>query len=139
MRYVTHKRSVIQTGLPQILDHKLQRQMTLHSKKSVNGTAVILDVIREMSGGTTYTAFDAIITATINGIQKINNETIRVHLTNSRPNYALIDIMWEDYGYKNYLDMGLFGRMSTQWQEVTKIASRKFRVFSDKYQVDITY
>lgn len=113
--------------------------MTLHSKKSVNGTAVILDVIREMSGGTTYTAFDAIITATINGIQKINNETIRVHLTNSRPNYALIDIMWEDYGYKNYLDMGLFGRMSTQWQEVTKIASRKFRVFSDKYQVDITY
>lgn len=103
--------------------------------KSSESTAVVLDVIRELTGDTTYATFKAIVSATIKGKLKIDD----VNLTNSRPNYALIDIMWEDCGYKNYQNMGLFGRMSTQWQEVKKVGTRTFRIFDDSYQIDVTY
>jgi hypothetical protein len=82
---------------------------------------------------------DGVVSAKIKGSLKIDSEPIKVQLTNSRPNYALIDVMWEDCGYKNYKDMGLFGRMSTQWQEVEMIAPRAFRVVSDDYQLEIKY
>lgn len=111
----------------------------LHPHTSAKSTAVIIDVIRELSGDTSFITFNATISVTINGAQKIDNEIIRVLLTNSRPNYALVDVIWEDFGYKNYRDMGLFGRMTTQWQEVKKVAARTFRVFGDTYQIDVTY
>lgn len=111
----------------------------LHPLKSSRSTAVVLGVIRELTGDTTYTAFVGTISATINGELKIDAERIDVQLTNSRPNYALIDIMWEDCGYKNYQDMGLFGRMSTRYQEAEKVGPRTFSVLGTSYQIDVTY
>ncbi len=111
----------------------------LHPHKSSESTAVILKVIRELTDDTTYAVFEGSVSATINGQLKINAEPLKVHLTNSRPNYALIDVMWEDSGYENYRDMGLYGRMSTQWQEVRMVAPRTFRVSGDTYQLDIQY
>lgn len=111
----------------------------LHPHKSAKSTAVILDVIRELTGDTTYASFEGIVSASINGELKIDGERLDVSLTNSRPNYALIDVIWEDGGYKNYRDMGLYGRMSTQWQEAEKIAPRTFRVIGDTYHLDIQY
>jgi hypothetical protein len=111
----------------------------LHPLKSSKSTAVILDVIRELTGDTNYASFEGTVSATIDGKPKIDGERINVQLTNSRPNYALIDVMWEDYGYDNYRDLGLFGRMSTQWQEAEKVAARTFRVVGDNYCLDIEY
>lgn len=111
----------------------------LHPHKSATGTALILEIIRELTDDTNYVAFQGIISAEINGDLKIDGEKIEVHLTNSRPNYALIDVIWEDYGYKNYKDMGLFGRMSTQWQEVQMVEPRAFKVISDTYQLIVQY
>lgn len=111
----------------------------LHPHKSAMSTAVILDVIRELTDDTNYVVLDGIVSAKIRGNLEIDSEPIKVHLTNSRPNYALIDVMWEDCGYKNYKHMGLFGRMSTQWQEVERIAPKTFRVVSDTYQLEIQY
>ena len=112
---------------------------TLSLIKSSDSTIVILNVIRELTGDTTYAEFDATVSAKINGEKKIDGETIRIYLTNSRPNFALIDIVWEDFGYRNYKDMGLFGRMSTQWQEVKKIKAKTFRVFGGSYEIDVDY
>lgn len=106
---------------------------------SSNSTQVIYKVIRELTGDIDYVDFEATISATINGEIKIENEIIKVLLTNSRPNYALIDIMWEDYGYKNYKDMGLFGHMSTQWQEVKMTGNNAFTIYSDTYEIEIKY
>ncbi|CAM3658781.1 hypothetical protein [Paracidovorax anthurii] len=111
----------------------------LSLEKSSRSTAVILGAIRELVDDTTYAAFDATVSATVGGKLKIDAEPIHVLLINSRPNYALIDVMWEDAGYKNYQDMGLFGRMSTQWQTAEKIAPRTIRVAGDTYHVDIVY
>lgn len=106
--------------------------------KSVRSTKIIIDMIRELSGDTNFVMFDATVSASINGKQKIDKEIIRVHLTNSRPNYASIDIMWEDYGYKNYRDMGLYGHMTTQYQEVIKINQTKLRIIDKNYQIEIS-
>lgn len=111
----------------------------LHPHKSAKSTALILEIIRELTDDTNYVAFKGIVSATINGDLKIDSEQIEVHLTNSRPNYALIDVIWEEHGYKNYKDMGLFGRMSTQWQEVQRVEPRTFKVISDTYHLVIQY
>ncbi|WP_219953064.1 hypothetical protein [Dickeya zeae] len=111
----------------------------LDSKKSALSTSVIINVIKEITGDTNYTDFIGIITATVNGKLKINQEKIQVYLTNSRPNYALIDIIWEEGGYRNYKDLGLFGRMSTQWQCVIKSKDRTFSIISETYKIDVEY
>ena len=57
----------------------------------------------------------------------------------SRPNYATINIMWEDYGYKNYRNMGLYGSMNTKWQEVKMTGDNTFTIYGDNYEINITY
>ena len=51
-----------------------------------------------------------------------------------RPNYARIDIMWENYGYKNYRDTGLYGSMNTKWQEVEMTGNNTFIIYGDNYE-----
>lgn len=106
---------------------------------SSKSAAVLIDVIRELSGSTRYASTEATVSATIDGKLKIDSDIIRVILVNGDPNFAQIDIFWEDYGYKNYKDMGLFGRMNTQYQSVEKVAGRVFRITGDNYQIDIGY
>ena len=106
---------------------------------SINSTSVILDVIDDLTGERVYSNFEGIVTATVKGTVEIEKDTIKVLLTNDRTNYATIDIMWEDYGYKKFEKLGLYGRMSTQWQKVEKTGERAFTVFSDTYEIEITY
>jgi len=106
---------------------------------SSESTYLIFDVIRKITGNTDCASFTGTVSATVNGILKIDQEKIPILLTNSRPNCVLIDIMWEDGGYKNYKDMGLFGRMSTQWQQVKKSGTRAFTILSDTYVIEVAY
>ncbi|KPX55137.1 hypothetical protein ALO67_200027 [Pseudomonas amygdali pv. hibisci] len=73
------------------------------------------------------------VSAKVNKKLKIDKEEITVQLTNSPPNFALIDVHWEDCVYKNHKEMGLFGRMSTEWNEVKSTSERSFKVLSDNY------
>ncbi|MGC4734041.1 hypothetical protein [Providencia hangzhouensis] len=107
--------------------------------KRGESTAVILEVIRNLTGEVAYARFDGVVTATVQGKEIIHEEEIQILLTYNAPNYAYIDIIWEDYGYKNYKDMGLFGRMSTQYQQVKKSGARCFTLISDNYTIDIMY
>lgn len=106
---------------------------------SAAGTATVKDVIRELTDDTHHASFDAVITAKVSGKVVIDEETIRVQLLNNRSDGATINALWEDYGYENYRNMGLFGSMSTQWQRVGKTGYRQITVFSDTYELLINY
>lgn len=108
--------------------------------KSVSSTEVIINVMRQLRefGDVGFVQFEGAVSATINGKVKVNNETIRVDLTNDH-NHATIYIYWEDYGFKSYKDMGLFGSMNTEFQEVKQTGKRTFSIFGESYLVDVTY
>lgn len=107
--------------------------------KSSESTAVVIGVIKELDDNTSYAKFNGVITATVKGKRVIDKEEIPVLLIYNAPNYAFIDILWEDGGYKNYKSMGLYGRMSTQYQEVKKSGIRFFTLKNKDYTIDIMY
>ena len=111
----------------------------LDSQTSYKSTAVVYDVHEELTKESTYLKFTGIVTAKINGNVKIDQDEIIVVILKSIPNYATIHVMWEDCGYKHYKDMGLFGEMTTEWQKVEKTGNRTFTIFSETYEVAITY
>ena len=106
---------------------------------SSDSTNVIFAALRTLTGDTDYASFTGIVSAKVNDVLKINKEEITVHLTNSRPNFAIIDIIWEDCGYKNYKEMGLFGRMTTQWNEVKSTSAKSFKIYSESYEIEVCY
>lgn len=107
--------------------------------ESSRGTQVVLDVIRKLTGDTSYAKFAGVVTATVNGVVKVDRETIEVQLTNSRPNFAYIDVHWEDFGYKNFHDMGVYGRMDTRYNQVKVTGAKSFVVIGDNYRIEISY
>ena len=106
---------------------------------SAESTGIIFSALRALTGDTDYASFLGVVSAKVNGILKVDKEKIMVNLINSRPNFAIIDVHWEDFGYKNYKKMGLFGRMNTQWNEVRSTSERSFIVLGDNYEVEIWY
>ena len=119
--------------------HRALSLGVIMNPNSINSTSVILGVIYDLTGERVHSNFEGVVTATVTGTVEIEKDTIQVLLTNDRTNYATIDIMWEDYGYKKFEKLGLYGRMSTQWQKVEKTGERAFTVFSDTYEIEITY
>lgn len=106
---------------------------------SSKSTQIIFSALKTLTGDTTFANFTGVVSAKINGKLKIDKEEITIQLTNNRPNFAFIDVHWEDCGYKNYKEMGLYGRMSTEWNEVKSTSDRSFKVFSDTYEIEIHY
>lgn len=111
----------------------------LDLKESSESTQVIFSVLRELTGDTNYASFIGVITAKVNGKIKIDEDEIKVLLINNRPNFAIIDVLWEEYSYKNYKQMGLYGRMTTEWQEVKKTGPKVFTIYSDTYEIAVNY
>ena len=111
----------------------------LDLKSSSDSTHAILDIIEELTGDRSYARFRGIVSAKIGGSKRIDREEIEIHLTYSLPNYAIIDIMWEESGYKAYKNLGLYGRMTTQYQKVRKGKSRSFKVISNEYEIKVQY
>jgi hypothetical protein len=108
-------------------------------RESSESTQVILSVIRELTGDTSYASFIGIITAKVRGKIEINEHEIKVLLTNNRPNYASIDILWEEHGYINYKQIGLYGRMTTEWQKVKITGPKIFTIYNDTYEIAVNY
>jgi hypothetical protein len=104
-------------------------------------TSLVIAVIREITGDTDarYVNFDATVSATVGGVDVITEEPVSVALVYDGTNYADISVFWEDHGYKNYRQMGLFGIMKTQYQSVIRTGDREVRVVDPKYFVTIGY
>lgn len=111
----------------------------MYNKDSSESTQVIYKVMKFLTKDTNFANFTGVITATVNNEVIIDREEIQVHLTNNRPNYASIDIFWEESGHSNYKSLGLFGRMSTQYQLVKENKKRTFTIYSNLYLIDVEY
>jgi hypothetical protein len=105
----------------------------------MNGTLLIIEIIRELTGDTKHPNFVGTVSAEVKGSTVISEQDIGVALTYDGTNYAYIDVHWEDYGYKPYREMGLYGRMNTQFPSVIRTASREFRIIDNTYSVTIAY
>ncbi|KUZ93883.1 hypothetical protein [Burkholderia ubonensis] len=104
-------------------------------------TPLVMTVIREITGESDarFASFDATVSAAVGGVDVITDELIRVALVYDGTNYADISVFWEDHGYRNYRQMGLFGIMKTQYQSVIRTGVREIRVVDEKYSVTIRY
>lgn len=101
-------------------------------------TLLIIEIIREF-GDTKHAKFVGTVTAVVNGVTVISEQPIDVALTYDGTNYACIDVLWEDHGYKNYKEMCLYGRMKTQYESVIRTATREFSVIGGSYDLTVRY
>ncbi|NIP44199.1 MAG: hypothetical protein GWN61_22330, partial [candidate division Zixibacteria bacterium] len=80
--------------------------------------SAIKDAIYHLVGkGNAYKGVnqDLPVSAEVGGRIIIDNEIIKC-LFSIQHNKAEVHIMWEDYGYKSYKNLGLFGSMNSEWQ-----------------------
>jgi uncharacterized lipoprotein len=115
----------------------------LDHQSADNGARIISDVIKNLERNKcsmpSITSTNAKVTAIVKGRKVITDETIKVQFSiDFNRNIATIFIFWEDYGYKRYKSMGLYGMMDTQWQGVEKIDDKTIVVSSEgEYEIDI--
>jgi len=101
-------------------------------------SSVLREVSRELTGEPSYVSFEGTATATVAGEVVVDNEPVPMSI-NHDSNRSVLDVMWEDGGYKNYKRMGLYGRMNTDYQRVTSTESRSFHVDGGSYQLQVKY
>jgi len=113
----------------------------LDMKSSIASTDAVRDAIWILTGDRSerYVEARATITATVNNRQVITGEAFNISLSFDGTNYAAINIFWEESGFKNYKDLGLYGTMSTQYQRVASSGARSFIVKNGNYSVEVEY
>lgn len=111
----------------------------LSSLKSSQSTQNIISVIRVLTNNTKYVKFTGMITALVKDQRVIYDEPVDVSLAFDGTNYAEICIYWEDCGYDNYKELGLFGKMNTKFQAVNVIQADEFQILSDSYEINIRF
>ena len=67
------------------------------------------------------------VTAVVNNKEIVSGETIQCALL-EKNNGVDIDIHWEDYGYKAFRELGLYGRSNSKYFMLEEISERSFRI-----------
>jgi len=111
----------------------------LTALKSSESTQNIISVIRILAKNTKYVKFTGNITASVKGNRIIEDEPIEMSLSFDGTNYAEICIFWEDFGYANYKELGLFGLMSTKYQAINIVRADEFQILSDSYAINVCF
>ncbi|MBE0402180.1 hypothetical protein [Halomonas citrativorans] len=112
-------------------------------KEQMKGISAIKKVISSLIGE--HEAYqsameDLPVSAEVNGKLIIDREIIKCQFT-IHHNNAVVHIMWEDYGYKAYKALGLFGTMNTDWQYFRTISDSALEIKDKdgKYKIKINY
>ena len=79
-----------------------------------------------------------IITAIVGGHQKINKEPINCDFI-IQHNGIQIDLMWEDAGYKNYPDMGLYGYTRSPYFSINILSQNSFKLIDKKRAYELIF
>ncbi len=69
----------------------------------------------------------------------MDSSVIKVLLIFDGTNYAKINIFWEDYGYADFRDVGLYGEMNTGWTRVKRTGLKSFQIYCPDYKIDVAY
>jgi len=107
-----------------------------------DGFYVIKDAICDITGdGSRNNAVgEFIVSAEVAGETIIDREIIKCYMVLQHDS-AELQVYWEDYGYKAYKKLGLFGQMNSKWQPIEKLTDSSF-IVTDKqgsYTVTIEY
>jgi hypothetical protein len=78
-----------------------------------------------------------IVTATVNDELIIDSEVIECHFQ-IETNYSVINIYWEEAGYKLYQKLGLYGQMRTDYQFVKDIGPNQICIKDEHEPFEIT-
>ena len=110
-------------------------------RSSSESTYAVNDLIGAMTGkrDTGYYIGMATVSADVNGTTVVDHQDIEVTVTFDGTNFATINIFWEEHGFKNYNGLGLYGQMSTQYQDVEFVPPRGLKVGSDSYVIRFQY
>jgi hypothetical protein len=98
----------------------------------------MLEVIKELTGAPDISFANGTfsVLAKVNDRLVIDKEPMECHFTKGL-DFVTISIYWEEGGYKNYRDMGLFGKMNTKWQEIKRKANWLY-INGEAYKLRIT-
>ena len=108
----------------------------------VDSTHYLAELIKTLSNdrNSSYYKGDFYITATVDGVGKINNDLVECELV-IQYDSVKISIYWEEYGYRNYREMGLYGVVSSKYREITQLSDKSFSVKDrgGRYELNFTW
>lgn len=79
------------------------------------------------------------VSATVKDRLLIDRELVNVDLTHDGHNRCVVDIYWEESGYKQFRTMGLYGRMSTDFQLMEFIVPCGLKIVDEKYTIQLQF
>ena len=98
--------------------------------------------IYEITGDSSRNKADGefIVTDEVAGKVIIDREPIKCYMVLQHDS-AELQVYWEDYGYKAYKQLGLFGQMNSKWQPIEKLTDGSFSVtdMQGSYTLTIEY
>ena len=113
----------------------------LSEKKQGEGYALLKEIIHEITDdrNTTTVHGDFFVEASVDGTSVLSG-TVRCHFGIDHHN-GRISVYWEEAGFPNYKTAGLFGQMSTNYQELKRLNGGVLRIIgtSPEYIVHINY
>jgi len=93
--------------------------------ENIEGIEAVRKAIRALTGDNNAknVSQSCIVSAETGGKTIIESESIGCQFSIGH-NDATINVFWEDYGYKGYKQLGLYGQMNTKWQIVKSTDGR---------------
>lgn len=94
-----------------------------------DGTHYLAELIKELSGSRNSSNYigEFTITALVDGKVKVSKDRIQCQLMILHASVD-VSILWEDYGYKGFRDMGLYGRTNSKYFTVELLSANSFRL-----------
>ncbi len=92
----------------------------LNLEQQGEGDIAIKDMISQLTDKPcrSFVIKKCIVTALVNNELIVDAESIECHFQIEK-NYSIVNIYWEESGYKHYRKLGLYGQMRTDYQLVT--------------------
>jgi len=108
--------------------------------KPINATHYLHELVKELSNDRNAGSYrgNFTVTAKVGGKNKIDRDQIDCQLVIQHDSID-INIFWEDCGYKNYRDMGLYGKASSKYQEITELSESSFRILDKNGAYELTF
>lgn len=103
--------------------------------------AAIVLALRDLGDvGTRYAATIAVVTAVVNDVVIVDEAQIKIALMLGEQG-DIIDMYWAESNYRNFRELGLYGRFNTNFQDVCVSGSRELRIqdASEGYLITLRY
>ncbi|MBF9001903.1 hypothetical protein [Vibrio nitrifigilis] len=106
----------------------------------INNEHYLYELIKDLSDDRNATSYRGYfyITAVVNGNTKVVADSIDCMFI-KHFDHVEVDVMWEDCGYKNYRDMGVYGLMRSQYFTIKNITDNSFQLLDSNGSYELTF